>query len=98
MNSFLVTTLIISGVVDLAAAGWAMAAFAKGAERNPLLIAVALAALGAAGLVGLATRWLQKERQEAYPLSIALGLIAAALHFPIDDQEMSRLKPARQAP
>ncbi len=31
-------------------------------------------------------------------IGIALGLIAAALHFPIDDQEMSRLKLARQAP
>jgi hypothetical protein len=79
MNSFLSTTLVISGVVDLAAAGLLMAAFNRGVDRSPTLVALALGALGAAALKGLAIRWIQKERQEAYPLSIALGAIAAVV-------------------
>jgi hypothetical protein len=79
MNSFLVTTLVISGVVDLAVAGWAMAAFSRGVERNPLMVTLALAAVGAAALVGLAMRWIQKEKQEAYPLSIILGTATAVV-------------------
>ncbi len=79
MNSFLVTTLVISGVVDLAVAGWAIAAFSKGVERNPLMVTLALAAVGAAALVGLALRWIQKEKQEAYPLSIILGSATAVV-------------------